>query len=738
MPVLSQACPERSRRIEGSTLSKVCHHLLLSAGLAAASASGAVYAEKAAHAEEAAQVNDATDPHAWLEDVGGERQLSWVRDRNASTEAELAATPAFQQLKAQILAILDSDAKIPGVQKIGEHYYNFWKDAQHQRGLWRRTTLVEYRKDKPAWETVIDLDALNKAEGENWVWHGADCLKPKTKDEAYERCLVALSRGGADANVTREFDLTSKQWVKDGFFRAEAKGALQWIDRDQVYVFTDFGAGTMTSSGYPRIVKQWQRGTAITQATPVYEGTATDMYIAASHDHTPGYPRDFVSRTLAFYNDELFLRAADGQLAKVDAPNSANKSVHKDWLVLELREAYAAGGTTYPAGSLIAANFNDFMSGKREFTTLFAPSERTSLAGYTWTRNHLVLNVLDDVKNRLSVLTPHPPGEAGEWQRAAFIGAPTFGTLGVSAVDEDHSDAVWLTATDYLTPSTLAMAEIGSAPAVLKTMPTFFDGNTHAIEQHFATSKDGTKVPYFLVKPKDLKRDGSAPTLLYGYGGFEISLTPGYSGSVGKGWLEKGGVYAVANIRGGGEYGPRWHQAALKANRHKAYEDFAAVAQDLIANKVTSSKRLGIQGGSNGGLLTGNMLTQYPQLFGAVVVQVPLLDMKRYSHLLAGASWMAEYGNPDTADWDFIQTFSPYHLFDAQRDYPPTIFMTSTRDDRVHPGHARKMMAKMLEAGKDVRYYENIEGGHGGSANNAQAAHMSALAFTFLWNQLSE
>lgn len=721
------------------TLTKTCHHFVLSAGLAAASVSGVALAEQAVHAEEAANVTDATtnaasDPHAWLEDVEGERQLAWVKQRNASTEAELAATPEFKRLEAEILAILDSDAKIPAVEKIGAHYYNFWKDAQHQRGLWRRTTLAEYRKDKPAWETVIDLDALNKAEGENWVWHGADCLKPRKKDEMPERCLVALSRGGADADVTREFDLTTRQWVKDGFFRAEAKGGLQWIDRDHVYAFSDFGAGTMTSSGYPRVVKQWQRGTPIAAATVVYEGKADDMYIAASHDHTPGYPRDFVSRTLAFYNDELYLRGADGKLAKVDAPNSANKSVHKDWLVLELRDAYEAGGKTYPAGSLVAANFDAFMAGKREFTTLFAPSERTSLAGYTWTKNHLVLNVLEDVKNRLGVLTP----AAGEWKREAFVGAPTFGTLAVSAVDADDSDAVWLTATDYLTPSTLALAEIGSAPQVLKTMPTFFDAGKHAIEQHFATSKDGTKVPYFLVKPRDLKLDGSAPTLLYGYGGFEISLTPGYSGSVGKGWLEKGGVYAVANIRGGGEYGPRWHQAALKANRHKAYEDFAAVARDLVANNVTSTPHLGIQGGSNGGLLTGNMLTQYPELFGAVVVQVPLLDMKRYSHLLAGASWMAEYGNPDTADWDFIRTFSPYHLFDAKRDYPPTIFMTSTRDDRVHPGHARKMMAKMLEAGKDARYYENIEGGHGGSANNAQAAHMSALAFTFLWNQLSE
>jgi prolyl oligopeptidase len=343
--------------------------------------------------------------------------------------------------------------------------------------------------------------------------------------------------------------------------------------------------------------------------------------------------------------------------------------------------------------------------------------------------------VLEDVKNRLSVLTP---ATTGEWKSEPFAGAPTIGTVSVGAVDADESDAVWLTVTDYLTPTTLALADLATKaqPEVLKSNPVFFDAGNSVVEQHFATSKDGTKVPYFMVKPKNLKPDGSAPTLLYGYGGFEISLTPGYSGSVGKGWLEKGGVYVVANIRGGGEYGPRWHQAALKANRHKAYEDFAAVAQDLIANKITSAKHLGVQGGSNGGLLTGNMLTQYPDLFGAVVVQVPLLDMKRYSHLLAGASWMAEYGDPDTADWEFIRSFSPYHLFGPKRSYPPVIFMTSTKDDRVHPGHARKMAAKMLEAGKDVTYYENIEGGHGGAANNAQAAHMSALAYTFLWDRL--
>lgn len=701
--------------------------LLLSAGLVASVAG-------IARAQETDKVTDPSDSYAWLEGVEDQKALQWVKAENAKTEAELAATPEFKKLEGEIRAILDSDAKIPGVEKIGDYYYNFWKDAKHERGLWRRTTLDEYRKPQPKWETVIDLDALNVAEKrtneDKWVWHGADCFKPE-----YKRCLVALSPGGSDADVTREFDLTTKQWVKDGFFRKEAKGALGWIDQDTVYVFTDFGSGSLTSSGYPRIVKQWKRGTPIESAAVVYEGKPDDMYIAAMHDNTPGFERDFVSRTIAFYNDEFYLRGKDGTLTKIDVPNSVSKSVHKQWLTLELREPWTAGGKTYASGSLIAAKFDDFIAGKREFEVLFEPTDKTSLQNYVWTKSHVVLNVLDDVKNKLSVLTPG----TGGWKKSEFIGAPAFGTLAVGAVDDDQSDAVWLTATDYLTPTTLSLVEIGQKPEVLKTMPTFFDASKDVIEQHFATSKDGTKIPYFIVHPKDMKLDGSTPTLLYGYGGFEVSLTPAYSGGIGKGWLEKGGVYVVANIRGGGEYGPRWHQAALKANRHKAYEDFAAVAQDLVARKITSVKRLGIQGGSNGGLLVGNMLTQYPQLFGAVVVQVPLLDMKRYSHLLAGASWMAEYGDPDKPEeWKYIQTFSPYHLFDAAKTYPPTLFMTSTKDDRVHPGHARKMMAKMQAADKDVRYYENIEGGHGGAANNAQQAHMNALAYSFLWKELNK
>ena len=718
-----------------------CQAIALAAGLSAFAGN--------THAEETTPVTD--DTHAWLEDVTGEKQLQWVRTQNAKAEAEIAATPDFKQLESRILKMLDSDAQIPYVQKIGGHYYNFWKDSGHERGIWRRTTLEEFRKPNPAWETIIDLDALNKAEGladdKKWVWHGASCLRPE-----YTRCLVSLSRGGADADVTREFDIDTRQWVKDGFFRAEAKGALGWKDADTVYVFTDFGPGSMTPSGYPRIVKEWKRGTPLSAARVVYEGTNEDMYIAAYHDDTPGFERDFVSRTIAFYNDELYLRSVDGKLAKIDVPNSVSKGVVREWLTLELREPWEVGGKTYKAGSLLVTKFDDFMAGKRVFNVLFEPTDSTSLAGVTWTKNHVVLNVMDDVKNRLIVLTPigveiHAGDVGGggaigystQWERGEFVGAPAIGTIGVSALDADESDAVWMTVTDYLSPTALLLADIGKQPEQLKTMPAFFDSSKHVVEQHFATSKDGTKVPYFLVRAKDITLDGSNPTLLYGYGGFEVSMTPGYSGGVGMGWLEKGGVYAVANIRGGGEYGPRWHQAALKQNRHKAYEDFAAVAQDMITRGITSPKHLGIQGGSNGGLLTGNMLVQYPELFGAVVVQVPLLDMKRYNHLLAGASWMAEYGNPDKPEeWAFIQKFSPYHLFDPAQTYPPTLFMTSTRDDRVHPAHARKMMAKMLEAGKDVRYYENIEGGHGGAANNAQQAHMNAMAYTFLWQQLAK
>jgi prolyl oligopeptidase len=703
---------------------------MLAAALTAASPAIAADQKETPMAESQAQAAD--DPYLWLEDVTGDKALGWAKQQNARTDAELAATPGFAQLQTDILAILDSDAKIPAVEKIGGYYYNFWRDKAHERGIWRRTTLEEYRKADPKWETVIDLDALNKAEGANWVWHGEDCFQPPEGEP--RRCLVTLSPGGSDAAVTREYDLVDRRWVEDGFYRPVAKGDVGWIDQDTVFVATDFGPGSMTTSGYPRTARLWKRGTPMSEATMVYEGKPDDMSVVAYRTRVPGYERDFVLRNKAFYSDELYLRHADGTLAKIDVPDSAEKFTHGPWLTVKLRDPWTVGGTTYPSGALLATDFDAFMAGKRDFTVLFEPGERTSLESYAWTKSYLVLNVLEDVKNRLEVLTPGP----GEWARSAFPGAPSIGTLGVEAVDRDRDDGMWLTATGYLTPTTLSLAQLGPGASFepLKAMPAFFDASDLMVEQHFATSADGTRVPFFIVHRKDVPHDGRQPTLLYGYGGFEVSLTPAYSGTVGKGWLEKGGVYVVANIRGGGEYGPRWHQAALKQNRHKAYEDFAAVAKELAAHGITSPAHLGVMGGSNGGLLVGNMLTQYPELFGAVVVQVPLLDMKRYSHLLAGASWMAEYGDPDTADWDYIRTFSPYQLFDPARNYPPTFIWTTTRDDRVHPGHARKMAAKMLAAGKDVRYYENTEGGHGAGATNAQQAHVWALTYAFLWKTL--
>jgi prolyl oligopeptidase len=685
-------------------------------------------AETSQQEKKVSDVTESEDPFLWLEDVTGEKALDWVRERNAKSQGRFEANPEFNKLREDLLTILDSDARIPFVTKRGNYYYNFWRDKQNERGLWRRTSLTEYRKPNPQWEVILDLDKLAKEENENWVWSGARILRP-----TYDRALISMSRGGADATVTREFDLEKRTFVSGGFERREAKGGIDWIDRDTVFIYTDFGAGSQTKSGYPRIAKLWKRGTPMDEAKVVYEGAPDDMYIAASHDDSPGFERNFVSRTIAFYNDELYLRKDDGELLKIDAPNSANKSVFHNYLFLELREPWEVPGKTYEAGSLLITNFDDFMAGKRDFEVAFEPTDHTSLSSFAPTKDHVILNVLEDVKNRIYVLTE----QNGKWEKLPLVGAPEFGTVGVTPVDSDESNQYFMTATDFVTPTTLYYGTVGQQPEQLKQLPAFYDASGLAISQHFATSKDGTKVPYFMVAKNDMKLDGSNPTLLYGYGGFEISLTPSYNASVGRAWTSQGGVYVMANIRGGGEYGPRWHQAALKKNRLRAYEDFAAVAQDLTARKVTSKEKLGIQGGSNGGLLVGNMVALYPDLFAAAVCQVPLLDMRRYHLLLAGASWMAEYGNPDSAgEWDFIKTYSPYQNIHQSTKYPAVLFMTSTRDDRVHPGHARKMMAMMEQQGHDVTYYENIEGGHGGSANNRQSAFMQATAYTFLRERL--
>lgn len=679
------------------------------------------------------------DPHLWLEDVEGEAALAWVAARNRDAMTDLGSTRRFRETRDAIREVLDSDDKIPGVSLVGGLYYNFWRDAAHPRGLWRRTTPESYRTDHTEWETVLDLDALSEAEQTSWVWHGAAVLRP-----AADRALINLSPGGSDADVTREFDLAALRFIPEdegGFVRPQAKGSLGWIDQDTVYVATDRGPGSLTESGYPRTVARWSRGTPLEAAETVFEGDVSDLSVGAFHLRTPGFERDIVHRAQTFYTSDTFL-LRDGALVQIEVPASAEVGFHREWLLIDLRDDWEIGGTTYPAGSLLAADLEQYLAGTRTLTPLFTPDPTTSLAGATWTRHHLVLTVLDDVKNRLFILTPPDDSTLDiSWQRVPFPGLPALGTVSVRPVDAEESDDLWLVTTDYLTPTTLALTAVNAdgalPPERLKASPGYFRSDNLLSEQYFATSDDGTRVPYFVVRRADRALDGTAPTLMSGYGGFEIPQLPTYSGTVGRAWLERGGVYVVANIRGGGEYGPTWHQAALRDKRPRAFEDFATVARDLVTRRITSPARLGARGGSNGGLLIGNMLTRYPELFGALVIAVPLLDMKRYSHLLAGASWIAEYGDPDIpTDWEYLQAISPYHQIDPARTYPPVLLTTSTKDDRVHPGHARKMAALLLSAGKDVTSYENIEGGHGGAADNGQAAVMAALQYEFLWERL--
>jgi prolyl oligopeptidase len=670
----------------------------------------------------------AEDPGLWLEEVTGKKALDWVAVQNLESTRELAGSAEFKALDARFMDVLNSNARIPAVTRIGDRYYNFWRDRDHERGIWRRTTLEEYRKAAPAWETVLDVDALSKAEGQNWVWQGASPLAP-----AYTRCLVRLSRGGADATAVREFDLAARSFVADGFTLPESKSDASWLDQDRLYVGFAFDSSTMTTSGYARIVKEWRRGTPLSAATPVYEGQAGDVGVNAWHDDTPGFERDFVQRGITTWTNELYLRR-DGRLIRIEKPDDAEAGTFREWLVLQLRSDWKLGARTYPAGALLATKLEDFLGGGREFGVLFEPTERISLDHWSATRNAILLGVLDNVRSRLYVVR----NADGAWSRTPVPGLPEFGRIGASPVDPRESDDFWLTITDFLTPTSLSLGTVGGgAPEMLKQTPAFFDAGRDVVSQHEAVSKDGTRIPYFEVDPAEPAARKAAPTLLTGYGGFEVSELPAYSPTQGAGWLERGGVLVLANIRGGGEFGPKWHQAGVKADRHHCYEDFIAVAEDLVRRGVTTPKRLGCMGGSNGGLLVGNMLTMRPDLFGAVVCQAPLLDMKRYHKLLAGASWMGEYGDPDDPrQWDFIRTWSPYQNVKQGVKYPRTLFTSSTRDDRVHPGHARKMVARMKEQGHDVLYYENVEGGHSGAANNRERAFMSALAYTFLWKQL--
>ncbi|MBL0089594.1 MAG: S9 family peptidase [Ideonella sp.] len=675
------------------------------------------------------------DPFVWLEAVQGDKALAWVRERNAVTRRALDATPGFDATRSRLKSILDSRDRIPLFTRRGDWLYNLWQDERHPRGLWRRTSLAEYRKPLPAWETVLDLDALGHAEGENWVWAGAACLGPNDAE-----CLIKLSRGGADATVVREFDVDRKAFVEGGFALPEAKSSVHWLKRDTLLVGTDFGPGTLTESGYPRIVKRWQRGQPLAEARTVFEAEKTDVAAGAWVDRTPGHERVVFQRALDFYTSQTWLWH-DEHLQPIDKPLDAQLHFWRDQLLIELRSDWAVGDRTWRQGSLLITTVKAYLAGERSFQALFTPTDTRALADFSLTRDQVLVNLHDNVAGRAERWALKDGRWAGQPIRAPFPG-----TLSVQGLHDPQlgasdplAEAYTVSYTDFLTPDTLSLGDTGGDTLeLLKSRPRFFDSDGMRAEQRFATSKDGTRVPYFVVWPKDAKANGINPTLLYGYGGFEVPLNPWYSGAMGAAWYEQGGVLVVANIRGGGEFGPGWHQAATKAHKQKSYDDFIAVAEDLIAQKVTNPRQLGIQGGSNGGLLVGAVMVQRPELFNAVVCQVPLLDMRRYHRLLAGASWMAEYGDPDLpAEWAWIEPYSPYQNVRPGVKYPSPLFITSTRDDRVHPGHARKMAARMIEQGHELLYYENIEGGHGGAADNAQRADMQALEFAYLWQRLA-
>lgn len=665
------------------------------------------------------------DPYLWLEDVDGEKAIAWVKAQNQRTLAELGKGKEYRGLYARLLGILDAKERIPSPGFRGGMVYNFWTDDAHERGILRRTSLASYRTSVPAWETVLDIDAMAKADGVPWVYKGSNCLGPDDR-----LCLVSLSRGGADAAEQREFDTARKAFVEGGFFVPEAKSTVAWKDVDTLWVATDFGEGTLTSSGYPRIVKEWRRGTPLASARTIYEGRVEDVGAWPLAVETPEGRFTLVTRLPRFYVSDTFLGLGD-RLVRLPIPEDADfRGIFRDRVLFSLRTDWKPGETTYPGGALLAADLDDLLQGRPVCDVLFEPTERSSLDGVVSTRNLVLVSTLDNVRSRLFRLVP---GAAG-WTREE-VPLPGLGVAGVETTRLED-DAFLYTYEDFLTPPSLYLSDAGKVEKV-KALPLQFAADGVQVEQREATSRDGTTIPYFLVVPKGFVADGARPTLLYGYGGFESSELPDHSATIGAAWLERGGVYALANIRGGGEFGPRWHQAALKHNRIKSFEDFIAVAEDLIARQVTSPRHLGIMGGSQGGLLVGGTFVMRPDLLNAVVCQVPLLDMQRYHTLLAGASWMAEYGNPDRPeDWEFIRQWSPYQLVRKDVRYPKVFFWTTTRDDRVHPGHARKMVARMADMGHPVYYFENIEGGHGFGSVSSQKAQTKALEWTYLWRML--
>ena len=605
--------------------------------------------------------------------------------------------------------------------------YNFWTDGEHPRGILRRTSWAGYLGGDPEWETVLDVGALAEAEGTPWAYRGMVCLLPDER-----RCLVNLSPGGSDAAEVREFDLEAGRFVEDGFRIPVSKNTVAWLDANTLLVSHNLDPEYTTTSGYSRAVRRWERGTALADAAIVAEAETDDMGMWIVTYETPTGPVPAIQRLVTIFDTEIQL-VREGGLEALEIPSDARATLAGDRLVLLLMSDWSVEGTTFPAGAVVSADLDDFVAGDRSIEVVVEPDERSTINGIAATRDYLLVNQLTDVQGRLLRYQRDADGWSSE-----EIPVPPMGAVGVGATSV-HDNRFFFTYSSFTRPTTLFLADDDGSVEEVRSLPHQFDAEGLVTEQHFATSADGTRVPYFVVRPADLTMDGSAPTLLTAYGGFQISRTPSYLGTMGRGWVENGGVYVLANIRGGGEYGPEWWKAALKENRQRAYDDFIAVSEDLIARGITSPDHLGIMGGSNGGLLVGAAMTQRPDLYDAVVIQVPLLDMRRYHRLLAGASWMAEYGDPDLPEeWAFIGAYSPYHNVKPDVDYPRPFIFTTTRDDRVHPGHARKMGALMESLGHDVLYFENVEGGHGSGVTPEQRAESLALTLSYLRLQLGE
>ena len=679
--------------------------------------------------------SEASDPYVWLEEVEGERAMEWVKAHNAHSLGVLQGDPRYETLHQQALEIVQSRDRIPapGFTHDG-HIDNFWQDAQHVRGVWRRTTLDSYKTAEPQWETVLDIDALAEAESANWVYKGSTCLAP---EERY--CLISLSNGGKDAVTMREFDSVTRSFVEGGIYLPESKGGASWINKDTLLVARDFGPGTLTNSGYPMVVKRMRRGESLDQADVLFMGEPTDVSVSGYtlRDADGVLKATLINRSIDFYSSETYRVTDDGAVVKLALPAKSDiTGLVAGKLVVSLKQDWTApSGQDFKSGDLIAWPLDAWLEDPATPAVLvLRPTERQAVEGVNATRNTLVVALYDNVRGSVRV---YRPGET-EWTYST-LDLPQNVSVGVGSASE-IDDKIFVSVTGYLNPSSLWLADAATgAVDQVKSMPAKFDATGMTVEQHEARSADGTMIPYFVVHKADMPLDGTNPTLLYGYGGFESSLLPGYSATVGKLWLERGGVYVIANTRGGGEFGPRWHEAALQQNRQRALEDFQAVALDLIARKITSQPKLGIMGGSQGGLFMGAMLTQRPDLINAAVIQVPLFDMLRFHKLLAGASWIGEYGDPDIPEQRaWIQAYSPYQNLRAGQPYPEVFIHTSTKDDRVHPGHARKAAARLEELGYPVLFYENTDGGHGAAANLRETARRLALEYTYLSRRLMD